>query len=468
MSGQLDRNPATLHIVLRIGDVVLMWLAGAITYSIVFHLQLTRAPSIYNAMLYLYSMLAYFILPGIGVYENWYQRRFLASFALLACSLALILSMSLTAASTILSTSEVSRLWLISWFALSLMLLLGLRFVVFELLRLLKKKGLYCRQVVIVGYGQTGKELHQRVLENVWLGYNVQAIYIDRSLTSEIPLLPHVRLLSDLEILAEYVAKNGVAEVWLTLPFGDSEQLYKLRHLLQDALVDVRLIPDVDNVELLSRKMVDFFGFPTIDLNRPQIAGAYAIGKDLFDRVFAAFALLVTAPLLVTIAVVVKLTSPGPVIFRQRRLGLNGKSFYLYKFRSMRYEPLENVSQATTNDSRVTPVGRVLRRTSLDELPQFFNVLVGDMSVVGPRPHALQHNEIYRKKLERYMLRHRVKPGITGWAQINGFRGETDTDDKMAMRVQHDIHYIKNWSFWLDLKIIFLTGLKGWYGSNAY
>lgn len=468
MSDPLDKNSATLQITLRIGDVVLLSLAGRIAYSVLFHAELAKAASIYDTTLFLHSLLAYFILPGTGVYQTWPRRQLSASLARLGLSLGVILSVALVATSTMPFASELSRTWLVYWYVLGLLFLVTLRLVAFETIRLLKKKGLYCRRVVIVGYGQTGQKLHRRVLENVWFGYEVRAVYVDPAQVENAPDDKQVDVFPDLAMLADYVVNNGIAEVWLTAPLTDTGHLSRLRTVLRDSLVDVRLIPDVDNVEILSSKMVDFFGFPTINLNRPQIAGSYAIFKDLFDRVFAALALLALSPLLLAIALAVKLTSPGPVIFRQRRLGLNGKTFYLYKFRSMRHDQVENVDQATMHDARVTPVGRFLRRTSLDELPQFFNVLLGDMSVVGPRPHALQHNEIYRQKLELYMLRHRVKPGITGWAQINGYRGETDTDDKMAMRVQYDLHYIKNWSFWLDVKIIFLTGLKGWSGTNAY
>ena len=209
-------------------------------------------------------------------------------------------------------------------------------------------------------------------------------------------------------------------------------------------------------------------GLPVIDLNAPPVSGITGLLKASFDRVFAASVVIGLSPLLLTIAALVKLSSRGPVLFRQQRLGIDGKPFHVYKFRTMREHSEAGVTQATRGDPRVTRIGAFLRRTSLDELPQFFNVLRGEMSVVGPRPHAMEHNELYKELIDRYMLRHRVKPGITGWAQINGLRGQTDTIDKMRRRIEFDIYYIQHWSFQLDLRIILRTALHGWTGATAY
>jgi putative colanic acid biosynthesis UDP-glucose lipid carrier transferase len=220
---------------------------------------------------------------------------------------------------------------------------------------------------------------------------------------------------------------------------------------------------------MLAHRTIEFLGMPVVELNHAASTGMLGIAKELFDRLFAASVLLMLAPLFLTIAIAIKATSPGPVFFSQPRLGLNGRRFKVLKFRSMKpHQEQGQVTQATKDDPRITPVGSFLRRTSLDELPQFFNVLMGDMSVVGPRPHALVHNDLYKDKLTMYMQRHRVKPGITGWAQINGYRGETDTDEKMARRIQFDLYYIQHWSFWMDLKIITWTAFKGWTNKNAY
>jgi putative colanic acid biosysnthesis UDP-glucose lipid carrier transferase len=203
---------------------------------------------------------------------------------------------------------------------------------------------------------------------------------------------------------------------------------------------------------------------------RTFVDGANGLAKACFDRLFALAALILLMPLMTVLALAIKASSPGPVLFLQTRMGRDGRRFEIYKFRSMRVnsEPVRGVTQAVRHDPRLTRVGAFLRRTSLDELPQFFNVLKGDMSVVGPRPHAMEHNELYRHQVPGYMLRHRVKPGVTGWAQIHGLRGETDTLEKMRKRVEFDLAYIRTWSFWLDLRIVAWTAMKGWTGSNAY
>jgi putative colanic acid biosynthesis UDP-glucose lipid carrier transferase len=259
-----------------------------------------------------------------------------------------------------------------------------------------------------------------------------------------------------------------VREIWLTLPMNACRDLCTVVSHFRNDMVDIRWVPDITSVELLGHRFSEFMGLPVIDLNSPpdlRITGAL---KATFDRLFAAAVLFFLSPLLLALAVLVKRSSPGPVLFRQERLGIDGRPFHVYKFRTMRVHQADGVKQAERLDPRVTRVGAFLRRTSLDELPQFLNVLRGEMSVVGPRPHALEHNEIYKELIDRYMLRHRVKPGITGWAQINGLRGQTDTVEKMRKRIEYDIYYIRNWSFRLDLRIILRTAVYGWTGSNSF
>jgi putative colanic acid biosynthesis UDP-glucose lipid carrier transferase len=241
--------------------------------------------------------------------------------------------------------------------------------------------------------------------------------------------------------------------------------LYELRH----ANVQVRLVPNIYGFQLLHHSITEVAGFPVINLMDSPLSGINAVVKALEDKILATLILLLASPIMILIAIGVKLSSPGPVLFKQKRGGLEKDEIRIWKFRSMKVhaEPEGTITQAKPNDPRITPFGAFLRRTSLDELPQFFNVLRGEMSIVGPRPHALEHNEFYKKRIDPYLLRQRVKPGITGWAQINGLRGETGDLEKMEMRVKYDLYYINNWSLWFDLRIIFLSIFQIFRSQNA-
>jgi putative colanic acid biosysnthesis UDP-glucose lipid carrier transferase len=467
MQDLISRNSTRLEISLRLMDVITLIIAGQLTGYIHFGTPLIDAAPIHTILLYFCCGLAFLLFPQLEVYTSWRGRALPAMFLRLAGAWGLVLLMGVLFSFLIHHVGALSRLWVAYWFLAGILLLVLSRAVVHTTLGFLRKKGMNIKRVIIVGYGSIGQEMHKRATQNDWYGYEVMAIH---AAPEEIAHLKDasITLLDQAEEIPHYAAAHGIDEIWITLPMSASLQLRQLQRLLRNALLDIRWIPDTLSMQMLSCRMVDFMGFPTVDLNTPVSSGLGGVAKELFDRAFALAALILLAPLFLVIAVLIKLSSPGPVFFRQPRLGLNGRRFNVYKFRSMKLHDEGNVKQATQNDPRITKIGHFIRRTSLDELPQFFNVLKGEMSVVGPRPHALQHNEMYKDLLELYMLRHRVKPGITGWAQIHGYRGETDTVDKMAKRVQFDLHYIQNWSMWMDLKIIAWTAFKGWTGDNAY
>jgi Undecaprenyl-phosphate glucose phosphotransferase len=275
---------------------------------------------------------------------------------------------------------------------------------------------------------------------------------------------------NDLHAFAAYIRAQDVHELWLALPLSEEHTIYECVKELRDDLINIRFMPDLRSLAMFESSMIDLLGVPAINLVASPLSPTSQLQKEMFDRLFAALALVSLSPLLLAIAIAIKLSSRGPVIFKQKRKGADGRVFTIYKFRSMRIhiEKPGCVSQATRHDPRVTRVGAFLRRASLDELPQFFNVLRGDMSVVGPRPHALEHDDLYQKVVAGYIQRYRIKPGITGWAQINGFRGETDRIEKMERRVEHDLYYLGNWSFALDMRIIAATIVKGLVHNNAY
>ena len=261
------------------------------------------------------------------------------------------------------------------------------------------------------------------------------------------------------EQLLNLIKHHDIRRLYITLALSEAAQIEAMYVDLLDANVDVVWVPDLNSLTLLNHSVSNVDGLPAIHLNESPLTSkpTAALSKSLFDKTVALMAIIVLSPLLLAIGLGVKLTSPGPVFFKQDRHGWNGKVIQVWKFRSMRVHDDHEVKQAQRNDSRITPVGRFIRRTSLDELPQLFNVLQGHMALVGPRPHAVAHNNYYSGKILAYMARHRIKPGITGLAQINGCRGETDTIDKMQKRVEIDLKYINNWSLWLDIKILLKT-----------
>jgi putative colanic acid biosynthesis UDP-glucose lipid carrier transferase len=246
--------------------------------------------------------------------------------------------------------------------------------------------------------------------------------------------------------------------------------IYRFTRAFQHDFVNLRFIPDTRSMTLFSHSLVNVLGLPTINLSGIPTPSPQMWPKLVFDRLFASAALLILAPLFAVIAVAIKMSSPGPVFFTQKRKGIDGHPFSIYKFRTMTVHREEDghLTQARPGDARITKTGAFLRRTSLDELPQFFNVLLGQMSVVGPRPHALEHDDLYKDLVYGYMYRYRIKPGITGWAQVNGYRGATLKVEKMEARVKFDLFYMHNWSFWFDIKIVMITMIKGFVGRNAY
>ena len=255
-----------------------------------------------------------------------------------------------------------------------------------------------------------------------------------------------------------YVVAHGIHEVYITLPLGSQPRIVQLLEGIQSTTASIYFVPDVFGISIIQGRLRDMNGVPVVGLCESPITGTNLLVKRVSDVALAGVLLVLLSPVMLAIALAVRLTSPGPVIFRQRRHGLDGQEIVVYKFRSMTtLEDGARIAQATRGDARLTPIGAFLRRTSLDELPQFVNVLQGRMSIVGPRPHAVAHNEQYRSLIKAYMVRHKVRPGITGWAQVNGCRGETDTVDKMKARVEYDLAYLRNWSLVWDLQIIART-----------
>ena len=335
----------------------------------------------------------------------------------------------------------------------------------------LRKYGINTRTYAILGANTLGQRLKTGLSEMPWLGYDFIGFFDDRAEFEDRRLGNQQisELAGGFEKLLEKSKAGEIDHVYITLPLCAEKRIGMLIQQLADSTVSVNIVPDFFTFNLIQSKWSNVQGIPVVSVFDTPFNALNSISKRIEDLVLCMIILpLIAIPMLI-IGIAIKLTSPGAVIFKQQRYGIKGERIEVWKFRSMTVcENGGDIKQATQNDSRITPLGAFLRRTSLDELPQFLNVLQGTMSVVGPRPHAISHNEYYRKQIQGYMLRHKVKPGITGQAQINGCRGETDTLDKMEARIHHDLEYLKQWSLWLDLKIVLMTIFKGFVSKQAY
>jgi len=335
----------------------------------------------------------------------------------------------------------------------------------------IRSKGHNTRQVAIVGATPLGSRLKESFQNMDWSGLKFIGYYDDRVDISTDRRLTgkDVEVIGGMEQLIRDCKRGAVDAVYITISMSAEKRIKTITERLADSTASVYFVPDMFTFNLLNSRWVDYQGVTAISIYETPFAGLDSLLKRIEDIVLSIIILTLIAPIMLVIALIIKLTSPGPVLFRQTRYGVDGGKIKVWKFRSMTTQDNgDHIQQAKKGDARITPFGAFIRKTSLDELPQFFNALKGTMSIVGPRPHAVAHNEEYREKIQGYMLRHKVKPGITGLAQIKGFRGETDTLDKMEGRVHYDLKYIQTWTIGLDLKIIFLTIFKGFVNKNAY
>jgi Undecaprenyl-phosphate glucose phosphotransferase len=345
-----------------------------------------------------------------------------------------------------------SRKVFLTWFSVTPLALLGTQ-ALRGRARRRASQGAAAPRYLIIGVNEVGVELARRLPPAGFMGY-----FDFRSLERISQLLDAEQPAGHCKDVANYVREHGVKVVYIALPLANVPRMSGLVNALRDTTASVYFVPDAFAFDLIQGRLVEINGMPALSVCETPLHGMDAVIKRTMDIVLSALGLLFLSPFLLLVAAAVKITSRGPVFFRQRRYGLDGEEMLVYKFRSMRVcEDGAAVTQATKRDPRVTAVGFFLRKTSIDELPQLINVLQGKMSLVGPRPHAVAHNELYRKLIDGYMIRHKVRPGITGLAQVNGLRGETETLERMAERVRFDLEYLRKWSPWLDIKILFRT-----------
>ena len=368
------------------------------------------------------------------------------------------------------TSTHYSRVAASLWFVLAPVMLCTLRAGVRIVLRVLRAQGHNMRRVAILGCTKDAERLASALDELPWLGLELQGVYDDRSeKRRHTSKHPKCKVLGTSVDLVHQCRQGAIDVVYVALPLRAELRTAGILAALADTTVTVYMVADFLYYSLLRAHWSHVGGIPVVSVHNSPFEGIVAWVKRLEDLVIGSLIVALTLIPMACVAIAIKVSSPGPVFFRQWRYGLCGKKIRILKFRTMTVcEDGPNVKQVSKNDLRVTKVGRFLRRTSLDEFPQFLQVLTGELSLVGPRPHAVAHNEQYRSLIHGYMLRHMVKPGITGWAQVNGWRGETAELDKMEQRVQHDLEYIRNWNLLLDLKIIFLTIFGAKKNRNAY
>ncbi|HAV2277246.1 TPA: undecaprenyl-phosphate glucose phosphotransferase [Serratia marcescens] len=453
-------NASLISMAQRFSDILIIFLG---IYSVI---RLNSYSFNYKHLLiFLVVLVVYQMIGGItDFYRSWRGGKISTELSLILqnWTLSLIFTIGLV---SFLSDLDFSFKIFFQWYLLVSIGLLCCRVAIRLIAGFVRNLGYNTRRVAVAGSMPVGLKLLRSFNSDSWLGFFVVGIYDDVPIHNE----PGINYAGDFSKLVEDARAGRLDRIYIAMSMGDEVRIKDLVRKLTDTTCSVMLIPDLFTFNILQSRTEEVNGVPVVPLFDTHLNGVNKLLKRLEDIIMSFAILIFISPVLVLIAFLVKFTSPGPIIFKQTRYGMDGKPIKVWKFRSMTV--MENdsvVIQAKKHDVRITKVGRFLRRTSLDELPQFFNVLFGAMSIVGPRPHAVSHNEQYRSLIEGYMLRHKVKPGITGWAQINGWRGETDTLDKMQKRVEYDLEYIREWSLWLDIKIIFFTVFKGFVHKSAY
>lgn len=463
-NGMIKNNINTFAIVYRLIDMLVIQISliiALISYDLSYNKE-------YFQLSLIASIVFFLTAESFSLYRSWRAGFFneIVFYSFIAWVMSALLVITFLFFTK--QSEGFSRLAIGIWFLLTFSLFVAWRFYFNRFLAKMRKKGFNTRSVAIIGVSKSGMRLAQQILDTPETGYRLTAMFDDR-VPERIDATYHAWLKGKIKEGVERAKNNEFDVVYIALPMTAESRIKDILHLLGDTTANVQLVPDLFVYTLMNASMSHVGNIQTISLYSNPMNGGNALLKRVEDIVLSIGILTIIAIPLLIIAIAVKYTSKGPIIFKQNRYGLDGKKIKVWKFRSMTVtENADVVTQATKGDARITPLGAFLRRTSLDELPQFINVLQGRMSVVGPRPHAVSHNEHYRKQVDYYMLRHKVRPGITGWAQVNGWRGETDTIDKMEMRIKYDLEYIRNWSLWMDVKIVWFTIFRSFTDKNAY
>lgn len=461
------RLPAMMN-ALKLADVLALLVAGVGGYFLRFGLA-SDLSSTGHLLIYLSTLVTVVSLQ----LAHAYRVRSINSLSALLNSLfvggASALSLMLLCGYLSGTLHAYSRAWLVCSVLLSATLLLLNRIMLTQVVRRACRTERLTEAIVVVGANERAEKMIEAIGRTANANVKVLGVFDDR-VRRDMPSSLRPQLLGSTDAMLQYIRRNRVDRVVVTLPWVGSDRIHALLKKLRTVPVRIDLVPSDVVWQFPTINMERLGSVPVLTIANGRVDEQIGAIKRIEDLVISSVVLLLISPVLLLVALAIKLDSKGPIIFKQRRHGFNNEVFEVYKFRSMTVadSASANVVQAIRNDRRVTRVGRFLRRSSLDELPQLFNVLLGHMSIVGPRPHAVQHNLEYSSIISEYFARHNVKPGITGWAQVSGLRGETDTVEKMVRRVEYDLHYIEHWSLGFDFKIILMTAVAVWLDPNAY
>jgi putative colanic acid biosynthesis UDP-glucose lipid carrier transferase len=463
--GLLKEYSQFFAILLRMMDVLAVVLGGLFAYYYKFG-SWTLIPE-YQTALIIAAILTLIVFAFFHVYDSIRGLNIWQHLSKLLQAIFIVLVI-LAGLAFLTKTGETySRTWFLLLGGFSFGLLILFRCSLLLVLRLMRSRGWNERRAVIIGAGDLGEKLLEAVQQKLWTGFRVVAVFDDDALKNNSHNIHGVPVIKTPKNISAYLSTSGeIDEVWLALPLHAEKRVKEILHELRHDVVTTRFVLDIFGLDLLNHSLTSLAGFPVLNIRSTPMVGVNRVIKAIEDRVLSSCILLLISPLLFIIAIAIKLTSKGPIFYRQKRVGWNGKEFEMLKFRSMpvNAESLSGPVWATQNENRATRLGTFLRKTSLDELPQFINVWLGDMSIVGPRPERQYFVEQFKNEIPGYMQKHLVKAGITGWAQVNGWRGNTS----LEKRIEYDLYYIENWSLAFDLKIIFLTIFRGFVNKNAY
>jgi putative colanic acid biosynthesis UDP-glucose lipid carrier transferase len=469
--GFLKGSSNTLNFILRFIDLSVVLACGVLSYYYSAAYETYTAagvqgvPEHYFKVIILAVFLAALLFPLFNIYRVWRGLSILTEIKQLTMAWLVIGMMLAGLAFITKSGADFSRHWMGLWFISLWLTLVGSRLLLRVVLRWIRSSGYNHRHIVIVGTGDQAAVVADRLRRSTWFGLEISALFGEHS--DNLPAwLQEKKIISDVTELRAYVDSGGVDQVWISLPHSEEATIREVISALEGSVAEIRYVPDIFEYQLMHHSLSEIAGVPVVNISYSAISGVSEIVKTLEDYLLSAVLLVLLSPLMLLIAAGVKLSSPGPVFYRQRRVGWNSVEFTMYKFRSMPVATEERSGPvlASKVDDRATRFGAFLRKTSLDELPQLFNVIQGKMSLIGPRPERPMFVEKYKDEIPHYMKKHLVKAGVTGWAQVHGWRGNTC----LHTRIEHDLYYIENWSLWLDIKIIIMTVFRGLVHENAY